>query len=127
MKQQQPSDMPIPIFNKLIEEQANIGSKNPYWFEGHTIGAKFMYSQLAPEIEAMRKALQDKQTLTNAETRTQLRELLQAFADRNCQYNAYEDQWCRELREKIQPVNPEYEKFNETHPNHGKPTQSLTT
>ena len=61
--------------------------------------------------------------MTNTEVRTQLRELLQAFADQNCQYDAYENQACLDLLKQLQPVNPDYELFNETHPNHGKATK----
>jgi hypothetical protein len=59
--------------------------------------------------------------MTNAEVRTELRRLLQAFIDQNCQYDSHENKACADLLKSLWQVDPRCEEFNEKFPNHGKP------
>lgn len=59
--------------------------------------------------------------MTNAEIRTQLRELLQAFVDQNCQYDGSENKACLELLSRLYPVDTACEEYNKANPLHGKP------
>lgn len=58
--------------------------------------------------------------LSNATVRHRLRVYLALFLDQNCQYDGYENKACEDLLKQLQVVEPEKEKFNEKHPDHGE-------
>lgn len=64
-----------------------------------------------------------KKEITNAEIRAGLYKLLPLFLERNCQYNDGERVLVKRLMESLEPVNSEFEKYNEEHPGHGLPNQ----
>lgn len=58
---------------------------------------------------------------TNSQIREKLRHYLVLFAERNCQYDAFENRAALSCLKRIQPADDRCEKYNIEHPEHGFP------